>query len=212
MAFLFGAFAQIKLARDNTDDGGGGGEIDIRDLNMALVFSEDQETAPLQRYALWYLSADVATLYQNIALPNRILLGEAGNLYVLDEAANSDDGAGIVVIEESGPLPPPLNGDSPEYPATSDKRLHEVWWQVATPPPPEGHLVTVTVTDQDNASYWVDKQVIQTTTKMRVQISMIARQWRIMLRVVPTTNFDVISRGCSFQVVDGPYTNITIGA
>jgi hypothetical protein len=211
MAHLFGVFAQVKLARDN-DGGGGGPEIDIRDLNMALVFSEDHATEPAQRYSLWYLAADVATLYQNIAKPNQILLGDSGNVYVLDETASNDDGAGIEVIEESGPLPPPLQGESPEYPATSDKRLHEVWWQVATQPPAEGHLVTVTVTDQDHPDYKVVRKVLQTDTKMRVQISMRARQWRIQLKIIPTTDFDVVNRGCSFQVIDGPYTHITIGA
>ena len=208
MAFMFGTFPQIKLARDN--DGGGGGTIDLTDLNMALVFSEDHTVEPAQRYSLWYLSGEVATLYQNIAQPNQILIGEAGNVYVLDEAATSDDGAGIEVIEETGPLPKPLAGDNPEYTVTSEKRLHEVWWQVASPPPRGGHLVTLTITDQDNAAYTVSKTVTQLTTKMRVQIHMKARQWRIMLRVVPTSAFDVVSRGCIFQVVDGPYASITI--
>lgn len=208
MAFLFGVFAQIKLARD-TDGGDGGGVIDLTDLNMALVFSEDHAEEPAQRYSLWYLSAEVVTLYQNIALPNQILLGEAGNLYVLDEASLTDNGAGIPVVEETGPLPPPPSGNA-EYATTSEKRLHEVWWQVATPPPAAGHAVTLTITDQDNAAYVVQKHVTQTTTKMRVQITMKARQWRIAWRVIPTTDFDIVSRGCSFQVVDGPYARITL--
>jgi hypothetical protein len=203
MSFMFGTFPQIKLARNN--EGGGDGIIDLTDLNTAIVFSEDHTVEPAQRYSQWHLSAESTTLYQNISQPNQIIIGEAGNIYVLDENEGDDDGAGIPVTIETGPLPPA----SQEYPIASLKRLHEVWWAVATLPPAIGHKILLKIIDQDYPNNTRVISVTQFTQIIRVQITIIAKQFRIQWKVVPSTDFDMVNSGCSFQVIEGPYASIT---
>lgn len=83
MTALPGFFSVIRLGEKVATDPGP--IIDVSDVNFAIVMHDDDSPAP-NRYTTWGLEADSATLYQTLSSNNKIIIGNAGYVYKLDEA------------------------------------------------------------------------------------------------------------------------------
>ena len=198
-----GFFAHVDLGRSNLSPPSG--FIDVSGLDFALTMCEGE--APVEsRYTTWGMQTDSATLYQSMGAKNTIIIGDEGNIYRLDEDNHNDDGAPIPQVWETLALPE----DTPEIQATSMKRLHAITWQTKDLPPSSGYKITVVVTDIDDTTNKISRNVTQTTNKMRVPIGLKARQWRIWWYVETSFDFDMISFGHMFQIMHRPYTKQTV--
>lgn len=165
----------------------------IANLNAALVMADDD--APVKsRWTTWGLEADAMFLYQSSRDFNRIFVGNNGFIYRLDDDTHHDNGVPIPVTWTSGPLP----AVDDESVAQTMKRSHEIKWTIRTTPPSTGLKVTVTLIDVDTGDS-VSRDLVQTTTQMHVDLTLRARQFRIMFTVLGTTNFDIVSLGFSYQ-------------
>lgn len=193
-----GFFAMIKLGRAVVIDPGD--RIDIHDLNFAIVMHDDDNPVPY-RYTTWGLQADSVTLYQTLSDLNKIIIGNAGYAYKLDEELHSDDGVNVPILWESGPLPQ-VQADTA---TTVQHRLYSISWQIRTPPPTAGHTVSVWVIDMDNSANIAYALVQQTETKMLVPITITARQFRIRMSVKVSQDFDPISFSYRYQTLNRPY-------
>ena len=200
---LPGFFAHVDLGRSNLPPPSG--FIDVSGLDFALTMCEGD--APVEsRYVTWSMQVDAATLYQSMGSKNTIIVGDEGNIYKLDEDHHNDDGSPIPVVYETLALPE----DTPDIQATSMKRLHSITWQTKDLPPSSGHKVIVVVTDIDDTTNKITRNVTQTTNKMRVPIGLKARQWKIWWYVDTSFDFDMISFGHMFQIMHRPYTKQTV--
>lgn len=171
--------------------------IDVSNLNFAVVMAEDD--APVQaRWTTWGMEADSLYLYQALTDKNRIIAGNNGFLYVLNEEEFTDGGNAIPIILTTAPLPTPDDSVS----AYTMKRVHSIIWEIHTPPPIAGYEITVTLTDVDDESNTVSRTVTQYGTRMEIDLALRARQFRLTLSASVTTDFDLILLACKFQVMD----------
>jgi len=199
-----GWFASVELAAAVSTGTGGDsiiGGLDVAGLNFALVLHED--APPLaERFTTWGLQADCAIIYQTLAQPNQMLIGDAGNIYVLTDAQHHDDGHAISLIRTSIPYPIP----SQDAPLTSPKRLWDVMWQVRTAPPAAGYLVTVSATDVDNPANTVSRTLTQTQARVIVRLPLSGvRQWVFRWDLTTDQDYDIISLGYKYQVLQRRY-------
>lgn len=198
MANLPGFFSVIKLGEAAVIDPGD--IIDIHDLNVAIVMHDDDEPVK-NRYTTWGLEADSATLYQTLSDNNKIIIGNVGYIYSLDEEIHADDGVGIPFLWESGPLPEASADEN----TTVQHRLHRIMWQIKTVPPTAGHLLTVKVIDMDDETNLTQLTLVQTETKMLLPITVTARQFRIRISGTVAQDFDIVSFGYTYQTLNRPY-------
>jgi hypothetical protein len=200
MGQLPGAYAVIELGKAIADPGGP--SLDLANLNFAVVMDEEMEELQ-SRFSTWGMAADSSTVYQANTVGNKIIIGDAGNLYVLDPNVHSDSGVPIPLVIQTGPLP----GVEDNLPANVKKRIHEVSWQVATPPPPGGYLVWVTVMDVDNPTTNYRQFVVQQTTQqVLLRVGLECRQFKLRLEVTTNQTYDLITIGIKGQVLHKPYT------
>lgn len=171
--------------------------IDVSDLNFALVLSEDEEPVAA-RWTTWGLEADTLYLYQSLTDKNKVIGGNNGFLYVLNEDEFTDAGIAIPIIFTSSPLPEITERVS----LSSVKRVHRFKWGVRTPPPSSGYNITLTLTDIDDPSNTTSREVLQRTQEMDVSISISARQFRATLSTSVTTDFDLVYWSYIFQTRD----------
>lgn len=198
MANFPGFFSAIKLGDGQVDDPGD--KIDLGALNFAIVMHEDDEPVA-QRFTTWGMGADSATLYQTLSNFNKIIIGNNGAVYALEEDVHSDDGVAIPVTVESGPLPEA----TPDESTTMQHRVHRIVWQISTPPPTRGHRVTIKLTDVDDSTNFTQLIIQQTETKLLLPMTITARQFRIRITVSVTQDYDPISFGYTYQSLNRPY-------
>ena len=196
-----GWFAGVTLAKKAVGPPDGIGDLDVAGLNFALVLHEDAQPLP-ERFTTWGLQADSSLVYQTLSAPNALVIGDAGNLYVLEDDIHDDNGAPVECTLVSSPYPMP----NPNDPMTGPKRIHEVTWQVRTALPIGGQSVTIGVYDVDNPDHFISKTILQVARKVRVQLSLTnVRQWRFRWNLVTKNEYDIMSIGYKYQVMKRPY-------
>lgn len=198
MANFPGFFSIIRLGEAVVDDPGD--VIDISGLNFAIVMHDDDEPVP-HRFTTWGLEADSSTLYQTLSDNNKIIIGNTGFVYALDEDTHSDSGVAIPITLESGPLPEA----SAEETTTMQHRIHRLTWQIRTVPPAEGQLLTIKLTDVDDSTNFTQLRLKQTETKLLIPMTITARQFRIRITTSVTQDYDPVSFGYSYQTLNRPY-------
>jgi hypothetical protein len=204
MGLLPGAYAVIELGKAIANPSGP--TLDLADLNFAVVMAEETEELP-SRFSTWGMAADSSVVYQANTVGNRIIIGDAGNLYVLDPDIHSDSGVPIPLVIQTGPLP----GVEDNLPANVKKRIHEVSWQVATPPPPPGYTVWATIMDVDNPTKnYRQYMVRQTTRQVLIRVGLECRQFKLRLEVTTNQTYDLITIGIKGQVLHKPYTKYAV--
>jgi hypothetical protein len=202
MGFLPGAHAVIELGKAIANPSGP--TLDLADLNFAIVMAEEMEELQA-RFSTWGMAADSGTVYQANNAGNKIIIGDAGNLYVLDPDIHSDDGVPLPLVIQTGPLP----GVEDNTPANVKKRIHEISWQVATAPPPGGYLVWVTVMDVDNPTTNYRQFVVQQTTQqVLLRVGLECRQFKLRIEVTTDQTYDLITIGVKGQLLHMPYTRL----
>jgi hypothetical protein len=202
MGLLPGVHAVIELGKAVANPSGP--TLDLADLNFAIVMSEETEE-PRARFATWGMAADAGTVYQTNNASNKIIIGDAGNLYLVDPDLHSDDGVPVPLVIQTGPLP----GVEDNLPANVKKRIHEVSWQVATPPPTGGYIVWVTIMDVDNPTTNYRQLVVQQTTQqVLVRVGLECRQFKIRMEVTTNQTYDLITIGVKGQLLHKPYTKL----
>ena len=197
-----GWFASVELAGAvSTGTTSNIGVLDVANLNFALVLHEEE--APLvERFTTWGLQADAALVYQTLASPNQMFIADAGNIYLLTDDQHHDEGQAISIIRTSIPYPIPSEKD----PLTSPKRLWDVMWQIRTAPPASGIVVTISATDVDTPTNTVEVTLTQTTQKVIVRLPLSgARQWVFRWDVTTTQDYDIISLGYKYQIMNRRY-------
>lgn len=199
MPKLPGCYTVIELGKSTSTPSGP--KLNLKDLNFTVVLNEDD--APLtERYTTWGMAAEAATLYQANNQPNQLLIGDAGNVYLLREDRQLDGGRPITMSWQSGPLPEP--GEN--TPALAPKRIHEFWWQIDEDPRRAGFEVTVTFTDVDDPTNVVVTSIIQRTRKARVIVGLRCRQFQVSLTVTTRFDYAITQWGIRGQIMSRPYT------
>jgi hypothetical protein len=194
MANIPGFFFSVDLGTDvltqpdvNTD---------VSSLNVAVVAHDDVKPVPT-RWSTWGLDADSLFLYQSQTDTNRVLVGNTGFIYRLDEKIHTDNGVPLPVTLCTSALPPV---DETNVAATM-KRTQEIKWSLRTPPPSSGITVTITLTDVDDATNTVTRTVTQLLPQCHVDLTIRARQFYIKFTVNGSSDFDVTYIGYSYQTM-----------
>ena len=202
MANYPGFFASVILGEETSSNTISNiGDLDVAGLNFALALHESDPPL-VERYTTWGLQADTSLVYQTLSRKNQLVIGDAGNLYVLEDAQHTDDGLPISLVILSAPYPIP----SDKEPLTTAKRLHEVTWQLRTAPPTGGQLVTISVYDVDDPTNSNSRTITQTTQKANVQLALNnARQWHFRWDITTNQDYDILAIGYKYQVLNRPY-------
>lgn len=198
MAYLPGLFASVTLA--SPPPGAIVNPPNISTINRAIVLHKSDNPAP-DRFTEWVINADSTLVYQTGGALPKFYIGDAGNIYQLSESVLTDAGAAIPLTIITQALPK----ISEDYTITTQKRVLEAVWTMATQPPTAGYSVTFTATDVDDPTNVVTKTVAYNTRKVRIPIGLKARQWQFSWVVSVSQDFNILSWGYSFQVTHRPY-------
>ncbi len=166
---------------------------DVAGLNFAVVMA-DSEGQVQHRWTTWGLEADAMFLYQSQSAKNKVLVGNEGIIYVLDEDAKLDAGVPIPLTWISAPLPT-VDEDND---AQTMVRTHHIKWAIRTTPPSTGFSVRVTLVDVDTGATTY-RDVVQYTQKMHVHLTLKARQFRIKFEVTGSGDFDLSYLAYTYQ-------------
>lgn len=178
--------------------------LNLANLNLGIAMSEEEQQ-PAHRFYTWGLAANTAMTFQSNANPNQIFIGSSGNLYRLDDEIHTDDGAAIPVTIQTGPWPVP--DAQAGIVAAQLKRIREVHWQIATEPPTGGHLLTVTLTDVDNANNYYSQTFFQTDKNVRWKAGGLkCRQCKLQISLTTSQAYDIVSMRILGQALGRPYT------
>lgn len=167
---------------------------DVSGATFALVYHEEQADWK-DRWTTWSLDADSLLYYQPQAGNNKIIVGNDGHLYILDDEVFTDDGKAIPISMVSNPIPE-VQDDTP---ASTWKRFQDIWWELNTPPPSSGYTITVSLTDVHNSTNKITRIVTQTSTHMQLRMALRCKQAILSISTTVGKDFDPISIGWSFM-------------
>ena len=192
MAAYPGFFASVTFGADVLTTPNG--TYNVTGLTYAMVLHEEALEWN-DRWTTWTLDADSMYLYQPNNGPNRILVGNNGHIYQLEDETTTDEDAAIPIELVSGPLPIV----SQTVTASSFKRITEVWWDLVDVPPSTGYSVTVTLTDINDATNVNSVVVTQLKTRMYVKLTLRCQQAYLSLKTSVGKDFNVSRYGMKFQ-------------
>ena len=195
MATLPGFFMSVNIGESTLIDPGD--DYDVSGLTFAVVMHEHSD-APQYRWTTWTLDADSLLLYQPGDAPGYVVVGNAGHLYVLTEGIKTEDGKAVPIVYTSGPLP---ELDDQGTTAIVHKQFHSVWWEVVTPPAGDGYVVTVKLVDVNDTTNFIERIVLQDSTRMNINMYLECRQAYLSIRTITGRDFNVTNYGYSYQNV-----------